>query len=426
MQSENKAWIAQLESGALEAELAWLYAGKTSRQAKRYAKAVKAFEACFGEQPARIISVPGRTELCGNHTDHQRGRVLAAAVMLDMLAAAAPNGTSCIRMHSAGYGDTEISFADLSICPEEVGKTAALVRGVASRLSSLGYTVAGFDAYIVSDVPAGSGLSSSASFEVLIGELFNRFYNGGKIPPIVLAQAGQYAENVYFGKPCGLMDQTACAVGGAVEIDFFDPAKPGLNAIACDFGAMGHSLYVVDAGGSHAELTDEYAAIPAEMRAVAARFGQDALRGVEPEAFYAGVKALRGQVSDRALLRAMHFFAENGHVEAAADALRAHDVERYKAAMHASGSSSMELLQNVWPGDAGERSVALALAMSARILKGQGAWRIHGGGFAGTIQALVPQPLCQKYEQTMRGIFGQNACQKLNIRPVGGYELTKK
>ncbi len=426
MHHENRAWIEQLEGGALNAELTWLYAEDAGRQAVRCAQAVKAFEACFGERAARIVSVPGRTELCGNHTDHQRGRVLAAAVMLDMLAVAAPNGSACVRLHSAGYGDTAISLADLSVHGEEEGRTAALVRGVASRLSALGYTVGGFDAYVVSDVPAGSGLSSSAAFEVLAGELFNRLYNGGKIPPVLLAQAGQYAENVYFGKPCGMMDQTACAAGGAVAIDFNNPEEPALSAIACDFTAMGHSLYVVDAGGSHADLTDEYAAIPGEMRAVAQSFGQDALRGVEPEAFYAGIKALRGRVSDRAILRAMHFFAENEHAQAAADALRARDVEQYKTVMRTSGISSMELLQNIWPGNAAERSVALALALCARALGETGAWRIHGGGFAGTIQALVPQPLCEGYERTMREVFGAHACQKLNIRPVGGYELIKK
>lgn len=418
-------WMEEIQRGAYDAQWTWLYGDQTGARRERHLNAIRAFGENFGgDIPAYIVSAPGRTELCGNHTDHQNGRILAAAVTMDMLAVAAPKAGGRIRLESRGYDRQEVDLRDLSVQAREKGTTAALLRGMAARLRELGHAVGGFDAYVSSAVPAGSGLSSSAAMEVLIGGIFNFLYNHGAIPPVCIAQAGQYAENRYFGKPCGLMDQLASAVGGAAAMDLEEPSMPKVARIQCDFDAMGHALYVVNAGGSHAELTGEYAAIPLEMGQVAACFGKRVLRQVDPEAFYARLGSLRGRVSDRALLRAMHFFGENRRAVEMARAMEARDVEAYKAIMLASGASSMNRLQNVYPAPmAGERSVALALALSEEILEGRGAWRIQGGGFAGTIQALVPHELCEAYEEKMELAFGPACCSRLHIRPVGGYLL---
>lgn len=423
-----KQWIKQIQREAYDHQWQWLYGGTAGGQAARHIKALRAFEDNFGaDAPACLISAPGRTELCGNHTDHQRGHVLAAAVTMDMLAAAAPRPDGRILLESRGYGRTEISLSELAPKKAEEGTTAALLRGMAARLNERGHAIGGFEAYVCSDVPAGSGLSSSAAMEVLIGSIFNFLYNNGALTPVYIAQAGQYAENRYFGKPCGLMDQLASAVGGAAAMDFEDAASPRVARIACDFDAMGHALYVVNAGGSHADLTGEYAAIPEEMGTVAAAFGKDVLREVDKVDFYARLGNLRGTVFDRAILRAMHYFAEDERAMALGRAVEAGDVEACKAIMLASGASSMNRLQNIYPApQADERSVALALALSEEILAGRGAWRIQGGGFAGTIQALVPHELCAAYEEGMRAAFGPDCCSRLHIRPVGGYLLKEE
>ncbi len=423
-----KQWIKQIQRGAYDNQWQWLYGGTADRQAARHIEALSAFEESFGaDTPACLVSAPGRTELCGNHTDHQRGHVLAAAVTMDMLAVAAPRPDGRILLESRGYGRTQINLDELAPEKAEEGTTAALLRGMAARLHALGHAIGGFEAYVCSDVPAGSGLSSSAAMEVLIGSIFNFLYNDGALTPVCIAQAGQYAENRYFGKPCGLMDQLASAVGGAAAIDFEDAASPRVARITCDFDAMGHALYVVDAGGSHAGLTGEYAAIPGEMGAVAAAFEKDVLRQVDKAAFYARLGSLRGMVSDRAILRAMHYFGEDERAVALGRAVEATDVEACKAIMLASGASSMNRLQNIYPAlQSGERSVALALALSEELLAGRGAWRIQGGGFAGTIQALVPHALCEAYEERMRADFGSGCCSRLHIRPVGGYLLREE
>lgn len=417
-------WMEQIRRGGCGEQLAWLYNGAPD-QRERYLAALAAFVENFGEDaPVCIISAPGRTELSGNHTDHQRGHILAAAVTMDMLAVAAPRADGRILLESEGYGRTELSLSELAPKAQEAGSTTALLRGMAARLKELGHAIGGFEAYVSSAVPAGSGLSSSAAMEVLIGSLFNFLYNKGEIDPVCIAQAGQYAENEYFEKPCGLMDQLACAVGGAVAVDFENPKAPEVRRIQCGFDEMGHSLYVVNAGGSHAGLTEEYAAIPAEMGEVAAFFGKDVLREVEGARFYAELGSLRGSVSDRAILRAMHYFGEDRRAADMGHALERRDVEAYKALMLASGASSMSRLQNIYPAPLiGERSVALALALSEEVLGGKGAWRVQGGGFAGTIQALVPHALCEAYEQSMRAVFGPACCSRLQIRPVGGYLL---
>lgn len=426
MQLPSK-WIQQMGQGAYAAQWAWLYGGDAKGQDARHAGAAKAFARAFGERAACFVSAPGRTELCGNHTDHQNGHILAAAVTMDMLALAAPREDGRIRLESEGYGATDLRLEDLAPRAGEEGTTAALVRGMAARLAALGHAVGGFDAYVTSAVPAGSGLSSSAALEVLIGSLFSFLYNGGGLSPVLIAQAGQYAENRYFGKPCGLMDQLASAVGGAAALDLESPEHPRVESIQCDFDAMGHALYVVNAGGSHAGLTGEYAAIPAEMGQVAACFGKTVLRQVDKGAFYEALGSLRGKVSDRALLRAMHFFSEDERAVALGRAVEDKDVEAYKAIMLASGASSMNRLQNVYPAPmAEERSVALALALCEEALGREGAWRIQGGGFAGTIQALVPHAQCGAFEGRMRAVFGPLCCRRLYIRPVGGYLLKEE
>ncbi|MEA5059221.1 MAG: galactokinase family protein [Candidatus Pelethousia sp.] len=423
-----KEWTEEIKSQTYDAQWDWLYAGEGEAQRERHLGALRAFEESFGtESPACILSAPGRTELCGNHTDHQNGHILAAAVTLDILAVASPRMDGRIRLESRGYGRQELELGELSSKEKEKGTTTALLRGMAARLGELGYTVGGFDAYVTSDVPAGSGLSSSAALEVLIGSIFSHLYNKGSIPAVCIAQTGQFAENRYFGKPCGLMDQLASAVGGAAALDLKDPAKPGVERIQCDFDAMGHALYVVNAGGSHAGLTEEYAAIPADMEQVAACFGKRVLRQVNAEDFYDRLGNLRGSVSDRALLRAMHFFGEEKRTVEMGAAVGARNVEAYKAIMLASGASSMNRLQNVYPAPmAEERSVALALALSEEVLGGKGAWRIQGGGFAGTMQALVPHRLCGAYEKRMQAAFGHDCCSRLHIRPVGGYLLKEE
>lgn len=420
-----KQWKQQIEEGAYHATWQWLYGTLTDNQEGRHFGALRGFEKNFGiNAPICLVSAPGRTELCGNHTDHQRGHILAAAVTLDMLAAVAPRSDGRILLESRGYGRTEIALDDLAPKLKEEGTTAALLRGIAARLLEWGHVIGGFEAYVSSDVPAGGGLSSSAAMEVLIGSIFNFLYNKGALSPVCLARAGQYAENRYFGKPCGLMDQLACAVGGAAAVDFGQAEEPKVVRIACDFDAMGHALYVVNAGGSHAGLTDEYSAIPSEMGTVAAAFGQCVLRQVPKADFYARLGELRGKVSDRAILRAMHFYNEDERAVAFGRALEARDIEACKAIMLASGASSMNRLQNIYPAAlAGERSVALALALSEEVLAGRGAWRIQGGGFAGTIEALVPHELCGAYEAMMHAAFGPGCCSRLQIRPVGGYRL---
>ena len=345
-----KQWIKQIQREAYDHQWQWLYGGTAGGQAARHIKALRAFEDNFGvDAPACLISAPGRTELCGNHTDHQRGHVLAAAVTMDMLAAAAPRQDGRILLESRGYGRTEISLSELAPKKAEEGTTAALLRGMAARLNERGHAIGGFEAYVCSDVPAGSGLSSSAAMEVLIGSIFNFLYNNGALTPVYIAQAGQYAENRYFGKPCGLMDQLASAVGGAAAMDFEDAASPRVARIACDFDAMG------------------------QMGTVAAAFGKDVLREVDKVDFYARLGNLRGTVFDRAILRAMHYFAEDERAMALGRAVEAGDVEACKAIMLASGASSMNRLQNIYPApQADERSVALALALSEEILAGRG------------------------------------------------------
>ena len=358
MQLPSK-WKEGFQQGAYAAQWAWLYSGDAAVQRERHLAALAEFTETVGDsQKVCFISAPGRTELCGNHTDHQNGHILAGAVTMDMLAVAAPRQDGCIRLKSQGYGITKLTLEQLTAIPREEGSTKALIRGVAARLQELGHKIGGFSAYVTSGVPAGSGLSSSAALEILLGSIFSFLYNDGSLDPVMLAQVGQYTENRYFGKPCGLMDQLAASVGGAVAVDFLDLQNPKVESIPCDFDRMGYALYVVNAGGSHAGLTSEYAAIPPEMGSVAAYFGKKVLREVDEQTFYSKLGELRGKVSDRAILRAMHFFGDDRRAVEMAQALRAQDVEAYKAIMLASGASSMSRLENIYPA-AGPKRGAL-------------------------------------------------------------------
>ena len=384
------------------------------------------FSVSFDRPWQYIFSAPGRTELGGNHTDHQLGRVLAAAVDLDSTAAAAENGESLIRVISEGYPMCIIDLADLLAKPEELGSTAALVRGVAAGIAQRGHRLRGFDAYVSSRVLPGSGLSSSAAFEVLMGTIINHI-SGCGLTPVEIAQIGQYAENVYFGKPCGLMDQMASSVGNIIGIDFENPLAPLTETIDYDFSRSGYSLCIIDCGADHADLTNEYAAIPGELEKVCAFFGKQYLRQVDEALFYSKINELRRAVGDRAVLRAMHVFEENKRVEKEIAALKANDFEGYLAQVRASGRSSWLYLQNVVPaGYTEHQELAFALALADRLLNGRGACRVHGGGFAGTIQAFVPDAHLHAFRSGMDAVLGKGACHILSIRRQGGVLLEER
>lgn len=381
------------------------------------------FAAAFGGSPARYYSAPGRTEIGGNHTDHQRGRVLAAAVNLHTVAAVRPNGSNTICVCSEGYPLCRVDLSCLTPVTSEINSTPALVRGVAARFAELGVSVGGFDAYCESSVLPGSGLSSSAAFEVLMAAVINGLFNDGKTEASELARIGQYAENVFFAKPCGLMDQTASAMGNLVAIDFFDREGPVIHPVAFDFAACGHALCIIDTHASHAELTDEYAAVPGEMRAVAAFFAAEVLSEVPEGDFYAAVPQLRQVCGDRAVLRAMHFYQENARVSRQVEALENGDFDEFLRLVRASGHSSFMYLQNVIPSGARIRQeVAVALALCERLLAGRGAYRVHGGGFAGTVQAFVPEDLLESFRDGMDAVLGEGSCHILSVRTQGSVE----
>ncbi len=382
------------------------------------------FAAQFACRPERYFSAPGRTEIGGNHTDHQRGCVLAGAVDMDSVAAVRVNGSGSICILSEGYPLCEVSLDALEPKKDEINTTAALVRGVAARFVQLGAKVTGFDAYIQSTVLPGSGLSSSAAFEVLLGTICNGLFMENRLPMPQIAQIGQYAENVYFGKPCGLMDQMASAVGNLVAIDFADPEKPVITPVAFDFSASGHALCIIDSQASHAELTDEYAAIPMEMKAVASFFGKDALRAVPEEEFYGEIPALREKFGDRAVLRAVHFYEDNRRVGEQVEALQRGDFDGFLKLVRQSGQSSWMYLQNVTPaGYVGHQDMAIALVLCQKLLGNRGAFRVHGGGFAGTVQAFVPVDMLETFRAGIEAVLGAGSCHVLSIRPVGGTEL---
>jgi len=394
------------------------------KQAQRYTNLLKKFQTAFKTDEAELFSSPGRTEIGGNHTDHNYGRVLAGAVDLDNVAVAAKNNSAIVRIQSIGYPDFTVDLNNLKPDAGEKYTSASLVRGVSARLKELGFTIGGFNAIIDGGVPKGSGLSSSASFEVLIGAIISHLFNDGKLDPIQNAIIGQYAENNFFGKPCGLMDQTACSVGGLVTIDFKDPSKPIVKKVNFDFTTTGFSLVITDTGGNHADLNDEYASLPTDMKAVAAELGAKVLREVTLEQVVEIIPKIREKVGDRAILRAYHFQGDNQRVVNQVDALEKNDFKSFLGMVVESGYSSYMYNQNIFPvNNVKEQGVSLALALSEMVLKGQGAWRVHGGGFAGTIQAFVPQPLLNKYVDTLEHVYGKGACYKLFIRNAGSVKV---
>lgn len=415
-----------IQTGKYDEMLVKLYGQEAlTAQKQRYSQAVEKFATLYPErEDMEVFSAPGRTEVCGNHTDHQHGKVLAAAINLDAVAVVGFHEEGAIRLHSEGYPAITVELADLAINEAEHGTTKALIRGMAAQFADKGVKIGGFDAYVTSDVLGGSGLSSSAAFEVLIGTILDIHYNNGAVGAVDIAKMGQFAENKYFGKNCGLMDQMVSSVGGFVFIDFADPAKPVIDKHVCDFAAAGISLCITDTKGSHADLTADYVSIPVEMKSVAAHFGKEVLHEVDEADFFAEIGGLRGKVSDRAILRAAHFFADDARVPQEVAALDAKDFQKFFDLVKASGNSSAKWLQNVYSiQKPEEQGVSMGLMVSEKVLDGKGASRVHGGGFAGTIQAFVPTELVDKYVAAMENLFGEGSCYRLNIRPLGGVQV---
>lgn len=391
---------------------------------ERYSALSAMFSEHFGTAPSRFFSAPGRTEICGNHTDHNQGKVMAAAVNLDIIAAVEPTDDGIVIVKSEGYPEDRIAVSELGVKESEKNTSAALIRGVLAGFSQRGYKVGGLRAYTRSDVLKGSGLSSSAAFEVLIGTVLSGLYNDGSVSAIEIAQIAQYAENVYFGKPSGLMDQMASSVGGFTKIDFNDPKNPVIDAVSFDLATHNYSLCIIDTRGDHADLTPDYAAIPSEMKAVAKHFGRECLRGLTREDIYREITALRETVGDRAVLRAFHFIDENDRVDELAEAIKRDDFEAFLSVINRSGESSYEYLQNVYTCSHPDRQgVSLALYIAKALLDGDGASRVHGGGFAGTIQAFVPKSKLETFVSKIEKVFGNGSCYVLNVRPYGGVEV---
>ena len=393
-------------------------------QSERYKKAVKSFKELYGDCEYRIFSASGRTEVGGNHTDHNFGKVLAAGVSLDVIAIVKQTDDNIIEVKSEGFPKDVVDLSDLSVHSEEEGKSSSLIRGVAAGFKNKNYGIGGFKAYTTSNVLKGSGLSSSAAFEVLIGTILNYLYNNLKAGNVEIAQIAQYAENVYFGKPSGLMDQMASSVGSFITIDFENPEQPIIDKIDFDFEKCGHSLCIVDTKGNHADLTPEYAAIPQEMKAVAGFFGKEVLRGITISEILENITELREKFGDRAVLRSLHFLSENETVEREAKALQDGNFDAFLKEVTASGNSSYKYLQNIYANKSpNEQGLAIGLNLAEMVLDGEGACRVHGGCFAGTIQAFVPNEKLDKFKETLNGCFGDESCHVISIRPVGGIEV---
>lgn len=419
-----KKYIAD---GKLDCRLSKLYFGDISKAQERYISAIESFESIFGcDRDICIFSVPGRSELSGNHTDHNHGLVIAGSVDLDIIAVASKTDNGCVRVKSEGYDMISAKInSDISPDPAIFGTSDSIILGMCRGLSNKEYAVGGFDAYMTSNVLKGSGLSSSAAFEDMIGNIENHFYNNGIIDNVEIAKTAQYAENVFFGKPCGLMDQVACAYGGIVTIDFKDPTAPIIDKVDLDINALGFRLCIINTGGNHADLTEDYAAIPSEMKSVAAAFGKDTLRDVNMEDVISSIRELRNKVGDRAILRAIHFFSENCRVRDQLKALSAGDLDKYFDIVKMSGRSSFEYLQNVFTTqNTSEQGLSLALALCDIFLEGKrGAYRVHGGGFAGTVQAYVHKDDVDKFKEFIDSAFGCGACLVLNIRSMGAVKV---
>ncbi len=415
-------------NGKFDERFTYIYgAAALEAQKARYAAAVDSFASIYGtDRDAALYSVAGRSELSGNHTDHNFGCVIAASIDLDIIAVAAPNSENIIRVKSEGFPEDVVDITTFTQ-PREVclGHSDELIAGMVDGFRKDGYAVGGFDAYTTSNVLKGSGISSSAAFEDMIGNILSHIYNDGKVDNVEIAKLSQYAENRFFGKPCGLMDQVACAVGGIVAIDFADPTRPVIEKVDFDITAAGYNLCIVNTGGNHADLTDDYASVPAEMKAVAAKLGKKVLREVDEKEFIAAIPTLRESVGDRAIMRALHFFDENRRVGTLKAALKAGDLDTFFSGVIASGRSSFCYLQNVYTTkNTSEQGLSLALCLAERTLSGKkAAWRVHGGGFAGTIQAFVPADEVESFRGVMDAAFGEGRCMVLRIRPVGAVKI---
>lgn len=421
-------FINGISNGTFDAQMCRLYGTSERKHLKyraRFLCAAENFSKLYPESSdIRVFSAPGRSEIGGNHTDHQHGCVLAAAVDLDIIAIVALNDYGVIRLKSEGYPANEISLDDLGVHEDEKGTSAAIIRGIAAKFAEKGVEIGGFDAYTTSEVLSGSGLSSSAAFEVLIGTIIDNCFNNGQAGAEEIARIGQYAENVYFGKSSGLMDQMVSSVGGFVSIDFNDPENPVIEKLDFNFENAGYSLCITDTKGSHADLTPDYSAVPAEMKHVANQLGVEFLRDADEDEFYKRLPELRKNCGDRELLRAAHFFDENKRASEEAEMLKIGDTEEFFRLVNESGASSAELLQNLYStSHPQQQAIPLAIIMSRRFLAGNGAVRVHGGGFAGTIQAFVPTYLAEAYAAEMEQIFGEKCCYILTVRAAGGYEL---
>jgi galactokinase len=427
---KSTEWIEQIKNGKLDDKLSLLYGNHRAvleQQRQRYVAAVQEFAQLFPNQDdLHIYSAPGRTEIGGNHTDHQHGCVLAAAINLDVIAIVAFHKEEpVIRLKSANYPMDTVELTDLGVHLSEMGKSASMIRGIAARFADMGVSVTGFDAYTTSDVLSGSGLSSSAAFEVLVGTIIDLHDNAGQAGAVEIAKIGQYAENRYFGKSSGLMDQMVSSVGGFVYIDFADAENPKIQQHTLDFEHAGYSICITDTKGSHANLTDDYVSVPKEMKQVAVQFGKQYLREVDAGEFFAAIPSLHGVCSDRAIMRAVHFFDENRRTSLENNALIADNLNFFFELIRQSGDSSANLLQNLYScQNPTEQGIPLAIMMSKRMLGKSGAVRVHGGGFAGTIQAFVPIKEVSDYVKEMEALFGAGSCYVLRIRPVGGIEVT--
>ncbi len=419
----------ELKNGSYNDRLAYLYVcgrDEAQKYADRYLEVIDGYEKNFGKaEETALFSAPGRTEIGGNHTDHQHGCVLTGSVNTDVIAAASLNGTNEIRILSRGYKMDVISLDDLEIHPEQFDKAISLIRGIARKFRDLGYKLSGFNAYTISDVPKGSGMSSSAAFEVLVGTIMNGLFANSEIDPVRIAQFGQYAENVYYDKPSGLMDQMGSAVGSVVFIDFKDNDNPVVEKVDFDLASKGHVLCIIDSGADHADLTSEYAAVPAEMKAVARFMGKEFLRDVDEEEFYKRIPEIRSALNnDRAVLRAIHFFKDNRSAAELVRFLKNDDFDGFLSQIKESGRSSFMYLQNVYAASQPHnQAVAVTLALCEKLLNGRGAYRVHGGGFAGTVQAFVPSDMLNDFKSGIEAVLGEGKCMVLSIRPVGGCEL---
>ena len=417
-----------LLAGELNARLAEVYgADAVAAQQARYAKALDEFAALYGaDRDVSLFSVSGRSELSGNHTDHNYGCVVAAAIDLDIIAVASANEENIIRVKSEGFDEDVVDIAAYTTPdPAKFASSASIIAGMSAQFVQNGLCTGGFDAYTTSAVLKGSGISSSAAFEDMIGNILNYLYNDGKVDNVEIAKMSQKAENQFFGKPCGLMDQVACAHGGIVAIDFADPSAPVIRGVPFDITAAGYALCIVNTGGNHADLTDDYASVPAEMKAVAAHFGKKVLRELDRAEVIAEIPALRRELGDRAILRALHFFTENERVKAQTEALLSGNLDAFLSHVCASGRSSFCYLQNVYTTKAvDEQGLSLALCLAEQVLSDKkAAWRVHGGGFAGTIQAFVPAEHVEEFRATMDGAFGAGACLPLHIRQIGACKI---